>query len=164
MELLTPGTGLIIWQTIIFGLLVLILSRVAWRPIIDSLKIREENIQDSLDAAENAKKEMRELQAENEVLLAEARAERDKMMKDAQKVANSIRDEAKEEAVKTSSRMIEDARSQINAEKQAALAEVKNQVAELSLSIAEKILRNNLADDKRQQQLLKDLMKEYKLN
>ncbi|MEM7550675.1 MAG: F0F1 ATP synthase subunit B [Bacteroidota bacterium] len=164
MELLTPGTGLIIWQLIIFGLLVFLLSKLAWRPILDSLKIREDNIQEALDSAEKAKEEMKKLKEDNQELMAEARQERDKILKEARDIANSIKEEAKEDASKISEKMIEDAKGSINAEKQAALAEVRNQVAVLSVEIAEKILRKELSDSKDQQNLVEGYIKDLKLN
>ncbi|MEP3389283.1 MAG: F0F1 ATP synthase subunit B, partial [Reichenbachiella sp.] len=137
MELVTPGIGLIIWQTIVFLAVFGILAAFVWRPITDALRTRESFIQDSLDAAENAKKKIEELKQDNEYLLEEARLERDKMIKDATEIANKIKEDAKDETSKITAKMIEDAKSVINTEKNAALADVKNLVAELSLDIAE---------------------------
>lgn len=164
MELLTPGTGLIIWQTFVFLLLVLLLAKFAWKPILTSLKERETSIQHALDAAEKARAEMARVQADNEKLFKEAREERDKMLKEAREASNRLKDEAKVEAKKAADRIIEDARAAINIEKQAALKEVRIQVALFSLEIAEKLLKKNLASDKAQKDLVDQYIKDLKLN
>ncbi|MEP2026735.1 MAG: F0F1 ATP synthase subunit B [Reichenbachiella sp.] len=164
MELVTPGIGLIIWQTVIFLAVFGILAAFVWRPITDALRTRESFIQDSLDAAENAKKKIEELKQDNEYLLEEARIERDNMIKDATQIASQIKEDAKEDTSKITAKMIEDAKAVINTEKNAALADVKNLVAELSLDIAEKVLKNSLADKKAQETLVKDLVKDIKVN
>ncbi len=164
MELLTPGTGLIIWQAIIFLLLFFLLAKLAWKPIVQSLKIREESIQDALDSAEKAKEEMAQLKADNEKLLDEARQEREQILKDARDVAASIKADAEADASKQTSKMIEDARHAINTEKAAALTEVKTQVAELSLQITEKLLRRKLEDEKAQKELIQEFVKDINLN
>ncbi|UII22032.1 F0F1 ATP synthase subunit B [Fulvivirga ligni] len=156
--------GLFIMQTIIFLVLLFIMAKFAWRPIIQSLKIREESIQDALDSAERAKEEMARLQADNAKLLDEARQERDQILKDARQVANSLKEQASADAEKQSQKMLEDARQAINTEKQAALAEVKNQVAQLSLQISEKIIRKELSDEKAQKELIEEFVKDAKLN
>lgn len=164
MELVTPGLGLIIWQLVVFLAVFGILAAFVWRPITDALRTRESFIQDSLDAAENAKKKIEELKQDNEYLLEEARIERDKMIKDATEIANKIKEDAKDETSKITAKMIEDAKSVINTEKNAALADVKNLVAELSLDIAEKVLKGSLADKKAQETLVKNLVKDIKVN
>jgi F-type H+-transporting ATPase subunit b len=164
MDLLTPGTGLIIWQLIIFLLLFFLLAKLAWKPIIKSLKDREQSIQEALDMAEKARLEMSTLKAENENLLKLARAEREKILHDARDASNRIKDEAHADAKKAADRIIEDARGAINAEKTAALKEVKALVANLSLEIAAKILQRNLADDKAQKSLTQEYIKDLKLN
>ena len=164
MELLTPGTGLIIWQLFIFLLLVLLLGKFAWKPIIGALKEREESIQQALDSAEKAKLEMSSLKADNEKLLKEAREERDKILRDAREAANRLNDEAQASAKKTADKIIEDAKAVINTEKQAALRDVKEQVAVFSLEIAERLIKKNLADDKSQKELVNTLIKDLKLN
>lgn len=164
MELLTPGTGLIIWQLIVFVLLFLLLSKLAWKPIINSLKEREISIQNSLDMAEKARMEMVHLKADNEKLLKEAREERDKLLKDAREAANRLKDEAQSAAKKSADRIIEDARAAINIEKQAALKDVKIQVAMFSLEIAEKLMKKNLSDDKSQKELVENYVKDLKVN
>ncbi|MBL3657742.1 F0F1 ATP synthase subunit B [Fulvivirga sediminis] len=156
--------GLFIMQALIFLVLLFILAKFAWKPIIQSLKIREESIQDALDAAERAKQEMERLKSDNERLLDEARQEREQILKDARQVANSLKEEASLDAEKQAKRILEDARLAIKNEKQAALTEVKNQVAKLSLQITEKLLRRELADEKAQKELIEDFVKDTKLN
>jgi F-type H+-transporting ATPase subunit b len=164
MELLTPGTGLILWQLIVFVLLFLLLSKLAWKPIISSLKEREVSIQSALDTAEKARLEMSQLKSENEKLLKEAREERDKILKEAREASNRLKDDAQHEAKKAADRIIEDARAAINIEKQAALKEVRIQVALFSLEVAEKLMKKNLSDDKSQKELVENYIKDLKIN
>jgi F-type H+-transporting ATPase subunit b len=164
MELLTPGTGLIIWQLIVFLLLVFLLSKLAWKPILNSLKERETSIQNALDTAEKARHEMSQLKSENEKLLKDAREERDRILKEAREVANRMRDDAQHDAKKSADKIIEDAKAAINIEKQAALRDVKAQVAMFSLEIAEKLMKKNLSDDKAQKELVENYVKELKTN
>lgn len=164
MELLTPGTGLILWQAIVFVLLFILLSRLAWKPILASLKERETSISDALNTAEKARQEIASLKSDNEKLLKEAREERDKMLKDARDAANRMKDQAAADAKKQGDKIIEDARIAINIEKQAALKEVHTQVALFSLEVAEKLMKKNLAGDKAQKDLVDGYIKELKLN
>jgi F-type H+-transporting ATPase subunit b len=164
MELLTPGTGLIIWQLIVFVLLFLLLSVLAWKPIINGLKEREASIQSALDTAEKARLEMAQLKSDNEKLLRDARDERDKMLREAREVANKMKEDAQGDAKKAADRIIEDARTAINIEKQAALKDVRIQVAMFSLEIAEKLMKKNLSDDKSQKELVESYIKDLKIN
>src|SRR5688572_8664449 len=164
MELLTPGTGLIIWQLIVFVLLFLLLSKLAWKPIVASLKEREKSIQDALDTAERARLEMAQLKSENEKLLKEAREERDRILREAREVANRMREDAQLDAKKSADKIIEDARAAINIEKQAALKEVRVQVALFSLEVAEKLVKKNLSDDKAQKELVNSYINDLKIN
>ncbi len=164
MELLNPGTGLILWQLIVFVGLFLLLSKIAWKPIISSLKERETSIQEALSTAERARLEMAQLKSDNEKLLKEAREERDKILQGAREAANRLKDEAQLEAKKAADKIIEDARAAINIEKQAALKEVKIQVAMFSLEVAEKLMKKNLADDKSQKELVEGYLKDIKVN
>ena len=164
MEFLTPGTGLLFWQVVIFASLVFLLGKFAWKPILSSLKEREESIQTALDQAEKAKMEMASLKSDNEKLLKETREERDKILRDARTASNRLQEEAQATAKKTADKIIEDAKSVINTEKQAALRDVKAQVAQFSLEIAEKLIKKNLADDKSQKELTETLIKDLKLN
>jgi F-type H+-transporting ATPase subunit b len=156
--------GLFFMQLLIFLVLLLLLSKFAWKPILNSLKAREGSIADALESAENAKEEMAKLQADNQKLLQEARLERDKLLKEATDIANKIKEEAKSDASKQADKIIADAKTSIEIEKNAALKEVTTKVAELSLEIAEKLIRKNLSDDKAQKALAEDFMKDLKLN
>lgn len=164
MELLTPGTGLIIWQLIVFLLLVFLLSKLAWKPIINSLKERENSIQNALDTAEKARHEMSQLKSDNEKLLKEAREERDRILKEAREVASRMREDAQTDAKKSADKIIEDAKAAINIEKQAALRDVKAQVALFSLEIAAKLMKKNLTEDKAQRELVENYIKDLKTN
>src|SRR5689334_12358978 len=154
MEFLTPGTGLIFWQLIVFVLLFFLLSKLAWKPIISSLKERETSIQEALSTAEKARLEMSQLKSDNEKLLKEAREERDRILREARDASNKMKDEAQLDAKKTADKIVEEARAAINIEKQAALKEVKIQVAMFSLEVAEKLMKKNLSDDKAQKELV----------
>lgn len=164
MELLTPGTGLIIWQTIIFVGLFFLLAKFAWKPILSSLKEREQSITEALNTAEKARQEISLLKSDNEKLLKEAREERDRILREAREVANRLKDEAHADAKKTSDKIVEEARAAINIEKQAALKEVKIQVAMFSLQVAEKLMKKSLANDKAQKELVEEFIKDLKLN
>lgn len=164
MDLITPSSGLIIWQLIGFLGLLFILIKFAWKPMLAALDEREGSINNALKAAETARNEMANLKAENEKLLADARLERDTILKKAQDASVKMIDEAKAEAVKAGALMIENAKAVIETEKKAALADVKSQVASLSLDITEKLLRANLSDDKSQKDLVEGFIKELKLN
>ena len=164
MELLTPGSGLLFWQFVVFIALVFLLGKMAWKPILSSLKEREESIQTALDSAEKAKNEMASLKADNEKLLKQAREERDLMLRDARDAANRLQDQAKADAKKTADKIIEDAKAVINIEKQAALRDVRAQVATFSIEIAEKLIKKNLSSDKAQKEMVDGFIKELKLN
>ncbi len=164
MELLTPGSGLLFWQIVIFVSLLLLLKKFAWGPILQSLKIREESIQDALDAAKEAKAEMAELHSENEVLLNKARDERDKIIKAATDAGNTLKEEAKANAQGISDKIIADAKSEIQSEKNAALADVRKQVISLSVEIAEKLLRQSLGEKGAQKSLIEKYLKDKSLN
>jgi len=164
MDLITPDLGLLFWQTFIFLIVLFLLSKFAWKPIVNALEEREGVIADALGAAEKAKEEMRKLQADNEKMLQEARLERDKMMKDAQGTANAIVSEAKDKATEEANRIVTNAKALIETEKNAAMAEVRNTAAEFSLKIAEKLLKKNLSGDDSQKALVNEYIKETKLN
>ena len=164
MELLNPGSGLIFWQLVVFLGLFFLLSKLAWKPILNSLKEREQSIQTALDSAEKAKEEMANLKAGNEKLLKEAREERDKILRDARDAANRMHDDAQQAAKKNAERIMEEAKSAINTEKQAAMREVRELVGKFSLEVAEKIMKKNLSSDKAQQELAQSFAKDIKLN
>jgi F-type H+-transporting ATPase subunit b len=164
MQLLTPGVGLILWQLIIFVMLFFLLAKLAWKPILNSLKEREQSIHDALSTAENARLEMARLKSDNEKLLKEAREERDKILREAREVSNRLKEEAQQEAKKAADKIVDDARAAINIEKQAALKEVRVQVAMFSLDIAEKLIKKNLSTDKAQKELVDEYVKDLKVN
>ena len=164
MELVTPGIGLIFWQTVVFLVVFAILAIFVWKPITEALRAREGFIDDSLKAAELAKEEMSQLKADNEYLLQEARFEREKILKEANNVANQIKEEAKAETTKITEKMIDDAKKSIESEKQNALKDVKNLVAELSLNIAEKVIRQDLSKESAQKKLIQEFTKDIKVN
>ncbi|MFN3403821.1 MAG: F0F1 ATP synthase subunit B [Cytophagaceae bacterium] len=164
MNLVTPDFGLLFWHTLTFLIVLFLLAKFAWKPITGALKEREATIEGALLAAEKAKEEMKNLQAQNEALLQQARMERDKMLRDAQTVANSVINEAKEKAQSESNRIIESAKMTINNEKQAAITEVRNQAATLALEIAEKLLRKELSNEVAQKELVSEYLKDAKLN
>ncbi len=164
MDLISPDLGLIIWQFIGFALLFFILAKYAWKPILSALDEREGTIEASLSEAEKARMEMANLVAENEKLLQEARIERDEILKSANDYAAKLMEDAKGEASKAGAKMIEEAKAVIETEKKAALTDVKIQVAELSLLIAEKLLRYNLSEESAQKKLVEDFVKDIKLN
>ena len=149
---------------LMFIMVLLILRKFAWIPILNALRNREQSIEDSLRSADKAKKEMEKLKADNEKIMAEARKERDQMMKETKKTSELILNEAKNKAGEESKKIIKAARVQIENEKDAAIADIRNQVAELSVEIAEKILKEKLKDDKAQQELMEKLLKDIKMN
>ncbi|PGH38799.1 MAG: ATP synthase F0 subunit B [Candidatus Nephrothrix sp. EaCA] len=164
MDLLTPGIGLIFWQIIIFGLLVILLAKYAWKPILHSLKEREDSIQQALDAAENAKREMASLKAENENLLRQARAERDKILHDAQTAANQFQAQKRAAAEQDAEKIRADGRADAQAAKQNVLREAKAQAAAISLEIASRVLLKNLSNDNAQKELAEKYLQEINLN
>jgi F-type H+-transporting ATPase subunit b len=143
---------------------VLLLKKFAWGPILKSVGEREEGIKDALDEAENARKEMQNLNADNARILKEARIERDTLLKEAREMKENIIAEAKEEAQVQANKVVEQAQATIQSEKQAAIADLKNQVAELSISIAEKVVRGELADKSKQEKLVEDMLKEVTIS
>jgi F-type H+-transporting ATPase subunit b len=163
-SLIKPGIGLIVWTTVVFVLLLFLLSKYAWKPILNAIKEREESITKALSSAEEAKNEMKELKSANEIILTQARAERDAMLKDARDAKESMITEAKVKAKSESDRILASAREQITNEKNAAITELKNQVATLSIEIAEKILKSELSTDDKQKALVNTLMKDVNLN
>ncbi|MFN5985180.1 MAG: F0F1 ATP synthase subunit B [Fluviicola sp.] len=156
--------GLFIMQTLILVILILLLRKFAWKPILDSLQSREEGIQNAIDAAENAKAEMQQLKSQNENLLAQARAERDAIVKDAKEVATKMVEDAKNTAKNEANKIVEAAHVSIKAEKVAAIAELKSQVAAISLEIAEKILRGELSADDKHKALAEKMAADINMN
>jgi F-type H+-transporting ATPase subunit b len=156
--------GLFIWQVVIFVGLIFLLKKFAWKPILDAVNEREEGIKNALESAENARKEMQNLQADNQRILQEARAERDSMLKDAREMKEKMVADAKSEAQSQGQKMIEQAKAAIESEKNAAMADLKSQVATLSLSIAEKVLKDELSNKESQTKLVEKMLGDVKLN
>ncbi|MFP9097423.1 F0F1 ATP synthase subunit B [Flavobacterium sp. RHBU_24] len=156
--------GLFFWQAIILVVLILLLVKFAWKPIMTAITEREQGIANAIAAAENARKEMASLQADNQRILNEARAERDAMMKEAREIKEKLVADAKAEAEAVGHKMIEQAKATINSEKNAAMAELKNQVSALSVEIAEKLLKTELSNKEAQNNLVQKMLEEVKLN
>ncbi|MBA4135227.1 MAG: synthase subunit [Bacteroidota bacterium] len=156
--------GLFIMQTILFVGLIFLLKKFAWKPILDAVNEREEGIKNALLSAENAKKEMQNLKSDNEKLLADARLERDAMIKEAREIKEKMVNDAKTEAQVAGQKMIEQAKASIESEKNAAMAELKAQVSTLSLDIAEKLLKDELSNKEAQTKLVEKMLGDVKLN
>jgi len=156
--------GLFFWQMIIFILLILLLKKFAWKPILEAVNQREEGIRNALLSAENARKEMQNLQADNQRILNEARAERDLMLKEAREMKEKMVSDAKNEAQTAGQKMIEQAKAAIESEKNAAMAELKAHVSSLSLEIAEKLLKDELSNKEAQVKLVEKMLGDAKLN
>jgi len=164
MDLIKPDFGLIIWTALSFLILLFILKKFAWKPIVGNVNDREQSIKEALASAEKAKIEMENLHADNERILKEARAERETLLKEAREIKAKMITDAKDEAQTQASKLIEKAQSAIQSEKKAAIADLKDQVAELSVNIAEKVVRAELSNDTKQLKLVEDMLGEAKLN
>lgn len=164
MDLILPDLGLLFWTGLVFVILLFLLAKFAWKPILGMVNTREQKITDALELAEKTKAEMKIMQAQNENLLKEARAERDGMIKDAKEVASKMVEDAKNAAKTEAEKVMVSAREQINSEKVAALAELKTQVAAFSLEIAEKVIRGELTSDSKQKALADKLVGDINLN
>ncbi len=164
MDLVTPDVGLIFWTFISFVVLFFVLKKFAWKPIVGTVNDREQSIKDALASAENAKKEMKNLTADNERILKEARAEREIMIKEARDLKTKMISDAKEEAKVAADKMISQAQEAIKNEKKSAIADLKNQVASLSIEIAEKVVENELSDKEKQLKLVEDMLGDTTLN
>jgi len=163
MGFVTPDYGTIFWMLIIFGIVLFILKKFAWGPILNALKDREKSISDALNSAEKARKEVAGLKASNDQIIIEARREKDIILKEAREIKDKIIAEAKNQANTEAQKSIEFAKQQINAEKTAAINGIKEQVAELSVMIAEKVIRKQLENSADQEKLVEDLLKDMKL-
>ena len=164
MELVKPAFGLIFWMVLSFAIILFLLKKFAWPVILKALDDREQSIAEALNAARKAKEEMSALKADNEKLLQEARNQRDAILKEARDAKDSIINEARSKATEESDRLRRIAREEIQNEKMAAITDFKNQVANLSVQIAEKVIRQQLASDDKQKALVSDLIKDIKLN
>jgi F-type H+-transporting ATPase subunit b len=164
MDLVTPDIGLLFWMLVSFTIVLILLRKYAWNPILKGLKDREESIDNALKQAEQARSEMSNLQSDNEKLLKEARIERDSILKEARGMRDSIVNEAKNKAKTEGEKQIANARLEIENQKQAALADIKSQVAVLSLEIAEKVIREKFDNDEKHQSLVSTMINDVKLN
>ena len=164
MELVQPGIGLIFWMTLSFSALIFILAKFAWKPILQGLKEREDSIDEALNAANKAREDMKALKFSNEELLKEAKEERDVIMKEARAIKDKIIDEAKDRAGIEAARIVEAAKESIQYEKMAAITDLKNQLATLSIEIAEKVLKVELSAKDKQRDLVDRLIGEVKFN
>ena len=160
MELVTPAIGLIFWTTVVFTLLVLLLKKFAWKPILSAVDERNQSIKDSLAQAEKARSEISKLTANNEKIIAQAKVDRDLILKEARDMKNEIISEAKDKASNEAEKLVTTAKEQILNEKMKALTELKNHVADLSVEMAEKILRSELSDVAKQKELVTKALKE----
>lgn len=154
MELVTPAIGLVFWMLVTFSLLLFILKKFAWKPILSSMKEREETIEKSLMEAANARAEMQKLNQQNENLLAEARAEREHILKEARDIKEMIVSEAKKSAEEEAKRLIERANEEIGRQKNVAMDELKKEVAQFSLQIAQKLVEKELENNEAQKTLI----------
>jgi F-type H+-transporting ATPase subunit b len=164
MDLLNPSFGLLIWTLIAFLVVFFILKKFAWKPILSSLKEREEGIADAISSAEKVKAEMAQLKNENEALMATAREERALLIKEAKETADKMLSTAKEKAKSEYDRIVAEAQQAIQQQKNAALTDVKNQAGNLIIEVAEKVLRRELADKTAQESYIKQLTEHVKLN
>jgi F-type H+-transporting ATPase subunit b len=162
--LVTPELGLIVWTTIVFCILFFLLAKFAWKPILKVVNEREESITKALNSAEEARLKVAELKADNEILLNKARVERDEMLKEARDIKDKIVAESKNIAKVEADKIIAAARESIQQEKMAAITELKNQVAKLSIEIAEKILKDELSSADKQKTIIDNVVKEINLN
>jgi len=164
MDLVTPGIGLVFWTGIIFAILLFVLTKFAWKPINKMITNRNQSIEDALKQADLAREEMKQLKADNERILSEARLERDKMLQDAKEMKNKIIGEAKGEAQKEVEKVKKAATAEIEAQKAAAMEEIRNQVLDLSVLVAEKVIRKELKSTNEHEKFVDDLLKDVKLN
>lgn len=164
MDLVTPGFGLIFWTSVVFIILLVLLKKMAWTPILNNVDARNKSIEEALEAAKNARDEMSNLKADNDRILKEARAERDEMLKEARELKANIISEAKNAAKDEADKMIASAKVVIENEKAGAISELKNTVGALSIDIAEKVLRAELKDVEKQNAFIADMLKDIKLN
>jgi len=162
MNLLHPES-LIFWTTLVFIILVIVLKKYAWKPILNAVKDREKSINNALESAEKARLEMQNLKSDNNRILKEARAERENLLKEAHDIKNSLIAEAKSEAMNQGKKIIEQAKETIHHEKLAAITELKNQVAELTINITKKVIKKELASEKEQLSLIERMLSEVNL-
>ena len=164
MDLVTPDVGLLFWTAISFGVLLFLLRKFAWKPIVGTVNDREQSIKEALASAEKARLEMQNLTADNERILKEARVEREEMLKEAREIKSKMIADAKDDAQVQAGKLIEQAKAAIQSEKKAAISELKNQVAELSIGIAEKVLQEELSNKDKQLSIVEDMLSKTTLN
>ena len=164
MDLILPDLGLLFWTGIVFCLLLFLLAKFAWKPILNAVNAREQKISEALELAVKTQAEMKALKAENDQILKEARAERDSILKEAKEAANQMIEEAKSKSKVEAQKIVESARLNINSEKAAAIAEIKTHVATLAVEIAEKVVRGELASDEKQKALAEKLAGDIQMN
>lgn len=164
MDLITPDFGLFFWMLVTFMMVFIILKKFAWKPIVQALKEREENIREGIENAEESRNELANVKVKSDALLSEAVVERDELIRQGRKIKEKIVSEAREEAEAEARKIIDAAKKLIEDEKVAAINLIKVQIASLSLEIAEKILRKKLEDDASQKELMSSLLEEFKLN
>lgn len=164
MGIIEPGIGLLFWMTLTFVILLFLLAKFAWKPIVNAVNDRETSIVDALNQAKLAKKEMEELKADNERIIREAKIERDAILKEARDIKDRIVAEAKDAAKAEGDKMIESAKQTINAEKNAAMADIKTQIGTISINIAESILKQKLDNNEAQNELVQNYLNKSNLN
>ncbi|KPE50721.1 F0F1 ATP synthase subunit B [Chryseobacterium indologenes] len=164
MGIIEPGIGLLFWMTLTFVILLFLLAKFAWKPIVNAVNERETSIVDALNQAKLAKKEMEELKADNERIIREAKIERDSILKEAREIKDRIVGEAKDAAKAEGDKMIEAAKQTIQAEKNAAMADIKTQIGTLSVNIAESILKQKLDNNEAQDELVQNYLNKSNLN
>jgi len=162
--LVSPDLGLIVWMTLSFLILFVLLRIFAWKPVLKMLNDREEKINVSLNEANLAREQMKQLTADNERLLLEAKDERDAILNEARKVSQKMYDDAKAKAQEESQRIIASAKEGINVEKQKAIAEIRNMIAEISIEIAEKVIENELSDKQMHQKYINERVEALHFN
>ena len=164
MELIRPELGVLFWMIIVFGLVLLILRVFAWKPILNALKEREKTIQQRFDVAKKAKKELAEIEFGNERIIALAKTERANMLKEAKDTKNKIIEDAKKQAQGEADKIMQDTYKKLEKQKQDKVEEIKNQIASLSVDIAEKVLKEKLSKDQSQKNYIKNLVNEIEIN
>ena len=163
MQLVTPDIGLLFWMLLSFAIVFFILKKYAWKPVMKMLYEREEGIEKALKEAENARKSVEKLQSEHDRILKEASVEREKIFREAHEIKEKIVSEAREQAIVEKDKILNNARIAIEAEKNTAIKEIRNVAAELSLQIAEKIIRRELSNDQKQKELVEQMIQELKV-
>ena len=164
MDLITPGIGLIFWTTLVFVSLLLLLRKYAWKPILNTVNERQKSIEEALGEAKKAKEEILLLKTENDSIIKNAKLERDSILKEARELKEKIIAEAKEEAKVEADKMIEIAKNAIQNEKMSAITEIKNQIGQLSINVAESVLGRELSENNKQEKLIQDIVSNMNLS